>query len=188
MYGWLVGEDNLEYEEIKHTQVPTLYVVVVKTPSSTCGPFSGNPNMYTTLQDALHTTPTWFHSFVFYIVSPGITIPIFVCVALAIYYMTAVSHSQLEAIKVSVYQGNQYIMCTYKTTFFPQELKLLVCDERDNNRELLKKLSKHGNGGSGDDDDDLDDPTSAIFSTETSVTQLDSAADDRQINNIEQHY
>lgn len=70
--------------------VPLVYVIYSITPSTGCGPFRIYSNMYQIIPITIDTWPSGFQSFVSFLTTAAVIVPIFVILCLSIYYVVQV--------------------------------------------------------------------------------------------------
>ncbi|XP_048688517.2 voltage-gated chloride channel TMC4 isoform X3 [Caretta caretta] len=73
--------------------VPLLYSVFVLQPSQACGPFRGEPTMWSTLWAAIDTLPLVAREFLQFVGSLAFAVPLFLLLCILMFYLMALDHS-----------------------------------------------------------------------------------------------
>ncbi|XP_041374249.1 transmembrane channel-like protein 3 [Gigantopelta aegis] len=80
--------------------LPPLFAIVAVDPSPNCGPFSmfGRSKIFYVITDTMDKElPSWVNSALEYAASPGVIIPVFLLLAMTIYYLVSVGRSLRDA-------------------------------------------------------------------------------------------
>ncbi|KAM7134377.1 voltage-gated chloride channel TMC4 isoform 4-T4 [Macrochelys suwanniensis] len=79
--------------------VPLLYSVFVLQPSHACGPFRGEPTMWSTLSAAIETLPHVAREFLEFVGSLAFAVPLFLLLCILMFYLMALAHSYSRLVK-----------------------------------------------------------------------------------------
>ncbi|XP_034613574.1 transmembrane channel-like protein 4 [Trachemys scripta elegans] len=79
--------------------VPLLYSVFVLQPSHACGPFRGEPTMWSTLWEAIDTLPHVAREFLQFVGSLAFAVPLFLLLCILMFYLMALAHSYSSLVK-----------------------------------------------------------------------------------------
>ncbi|XP_074927367.1 voltage-gated chloride channel TMC4 [Chelonoidis abingdonii] len=79
--------------------VPLLYSVFVLQPSQACGPFRGEPTMWSTLWAAIDTLPHVAREFLQFVGSLAFAVPLFLLLCILMFYLMALAHSYSRLVK-----------------------------------------------------------------------------------------
>lgn len=108
--------------------IPVGYSIAELTPSNSCGPFRGYETVWSVVTEAFQILPSWMREAVFFLSTPGFSIPCFVFLALLLYYYRAVALANKHMVTVL---KNQLVLEGHDKQFLLNRLSAFIKQQQD---------------------------------------------------------
>ena len=113
--------------------LPLGYTIAEWPPSKSCGPFRGQPTVWSIIVQTFRSSPMWIQSIVFFFSTAGFAVPAFVTLVLCLYYFYAVSAANKHMVIVL---KNQLVLEGRDKQFLLHRLSSIIKQQQEHHKAM----------------------------------------------------